>query len=472
MKLNAQQKQAVEYTGGPLMIIAGAGTGKTTVITEKIKWLIAEQNLNPSEILALTFTEKAAREMEERVDLALPIGYSQLWISTFHSFCDRVLKDEAIQIGLNPNFKLMTGAETIFFLQKNLFDFKLNYFRPNSNPNKFLSALASHFSRLQDEDIDPKQYLTFAKKMPDSSPEEKLEKQKTIELATVFDQYQKAKEKEGLLDFADLISQTIKLFRQRANVLSEYRKRFRFVLIDEFQDTNIAQYELIKLLAPPKSKPNLTVTGDDSQAIYKFRGAAISNILAFKQDYPDSQMVVLSQNYRSTQAILDSAYQLIKYNDPDTLEAKLGISKNLTSARKIKGQTPKLIFENQAETEADMIVKTIKRLHQGKEKYQFKDFAILVRANSQADLVCQVLSRAQVPNQFLGPSQLFRQTEIKELVAYLSLLANPQDDLAFFKVASMDIFDIPEKNLALLRGFAKKTICLSLKQPKKVKIQT
>src|SRR3989304_2380362 len=163
MKLNKEQKEAVEYKEGPLLIIAGAGTGKTTVITERIKHLILEKNVKPSEILALTFTEKAAAEMEERVDKEMPYGYTQMWISTFHSFCDRILRQEAIHIGLNPSYKLMTEAESILFLRENLFKLKFNYFRPLGNPNKFLEAILQHFSRLKDEDILPSEYIKFIK---------------------------------------------------------------------------------------------------------------------------------------------------------------------------------------------------------------------------------------------------------------------------------------------------------------------
>jgi len=456
MKLNPQQKEAVEYQKGPLLIIAGAGTGKTTVITERIKWLITKKGLSPSQILALTFTDKAAKEMEERVDQALPLGYSQLWISTFHSFCDRVLRDEAFNIGLNPNFKLMTEAETILFLRRHLFDFNLKYFRPLSNPDKFLGGMIDHFSRLRDEDINPKQYLQYAKKINQSREkgEERLEGEKTLELAHAFIAYQQLKEKEGVFDFADLISYTLKLFRERPNILTNYRKKFAFILVDEFQDTNIAQYELIKLLAPPTENPNLTVTGDDSQSIYKFRGAAVSNILTFKEDYQKTKMVVLTQNYRSTQTILDHSYQLIKHNDPDTLEAKLGIPKNLKSARGLKGKPIKVIFADRVENEADLVAQEIGRLT--KNKYQYKDIAILVRANNHSEPFTRSLSRHGIPYQFLGPAKLFRRPEIKDLIAYLKLLVDPQDDIAFFKVASIDVFSISPRELALVRSLAKR----------------
>ncbi len=461
--LNKEQKEAVHYQKGPLLIIAGAGTGKTTVITERIKWLVTEKGLNPSQILALTFTEKAAKEMEERVDQAMPLGYAQYWISTFHSFGDRILRDNAHHIGLNPNFKLMSEAESVLFLRQNMYELDLNYFRPVSNPNKFLGGIISHFSRLHDEDISPKQYLEYAKKKSKkaNSEETELDAAKTMELAKTYKKYQSIKHKAGFFDFADLITSTLKLFRQRPNVLKEYKSKFKFVLVDEFQDTNIAQYELIKLLAPPDEKPNLTVTGDDSQSIYKFRGAAISNILSFREDYHDPKTVVLTNNYRSSQTILDHAYQLIQKNNPDTLESKLGISKNLSSTRKNINQEIGLFFPKTGEDEAESIVREIEQLiAKGSgpkaQGYEYKDVAILVRANNHSQPFTRALVRHGIPYQFLGPGKLFRQPEIKNLIAYLKILINPADDIAFFKVASMPIFNISARDLAFLRSKAKK----------------
>lgn len=453
LTLNKEQKKAVSYDKGPLLIIAGAGTGKTTVITERIKWLITKKKIPPSQILALTFTNKAAAEMEERVDLALPLGYSSLWISTFHSFGDQILRDEAINIGLDPNFKLLSQAESILFLKKNLYTLKLDYFRPNTNPTKFLDALLTHFSRLADENISPEQYLAFAKKQKAKADtkEEKLEAKKTLELASSFSQYRILKEKAGVMDFADLIANTLSLFRQRPNLLKTYQDKFQHVLVDEYQDTNIAQNELIKLLAPPAPQAKLTVTGDDSQSIYKFRGAAISNILTFMKDYPRAKKIVLIQNYRSTQTILDHAYELIKHNNPDTLESKLGISKNLKSARKIKGKKIELIFTPRAEQEADEVALKIKGLIS--KKYQPKDIAILFRTNNHAEPFTRSLSRHQIPYQFLGPGQLFRQPEIKDLIAYLQVLNDPADDIAVFRLSSLSVFGICARDLAFVKSF-------------------
>ncbi|MGB9911667.1 MAG: ATP-dependent helicase [Microgenomates group bacterium] len=459
--LNSQQKLAIEYTEGPLLIIAGAGTGKTTVITEKIKYLINSGKAKSEEILALTFTEKAAREMEERVDLALPYGYTEMWISTFHSFCDRILRAEALEIGLDPGYKLMTEAETVQFLIKNIFNFKLKYFRPLGNPNKFIEGILQHFSRLKDEDVTPEEYLLWIKNQKNTSKLSLEEKEKYEELAEAYQKYEELKVKEGVMDFSDLISNTLKLFRRRRTILKKYQQQFKYILVDEFQDTNYAQYALLKELAPPDKKPNLTVVGDDSQSIFKFRGAAISNILQFMEEYKGAKQVVLIKNYRSTQTILDHAYRLIKHNDPDTLEAKLGISKNLKAIRKTKESPIEFIYKERVEDEAEAVAEKIKFLKTKIKDLQWKDFAILVRANNHADPFVRAFIRQGIPYQFLGPGKLFRQPEVKDLIAYLKVLYNFEDNVSFYRVLSMEIFELPPRDLAAINNYAlKKKISL------------
>ena len=470
-KLNKEQLEAIKYGKGPLLIIAGAGTGKTTVITERIKWLISQELAKPAEILALTFTNKVAREMEERVDIAMPYGYTDMWISTFHSFCDRILRDEAIQIGLDSGYRLLTQAETTQFLIDHLFQFKLNYFRPLGNPTKFVSGLLQHFSRLKDEDTTPSEYIHWVQikneKVKNKNDKEKLkiipeEIGKYLELAKAYKTYEELKVKEGVMDFGDLISNTLKLFRTRPNVLRQYQTKFKYVLVDEFQDTNFAQYALLKVLSPPKKKPNLTAVGDDSQSIYKFRGAAVSNILQFMKEYKDARQVVLTKNYRSTQTILNHAYKLIKHNDPDTLEVKLGVSKDLKKMRQVKEIPVEFIWTDRVENEAEIVVKKImkilKQVQDDKEsrKYDFKDFAILVRANNHADAFIRALSRAGIPYQFLGPGQLFRQPEVKDLIAYLKVLYNFEDNVALYRVLSMEQFDLSARDLAAINNYGRR----------------
>lgn len=453
-KLNKEQLEAIKFGEGPLLIIAGAGTGKTTVITERVKYLVSSGKAKPSEILALTFTDKAAREMEERVDVAMPYGYTDMWISTFHSFCDRVLRQQAIHIGLNPAYKLMTEAETIQFLVKNLFKFDLNYFRPLGNPNKFINGMLQHFSRLKDEDVDPQAYLKYAQKIKNEKKQSQEEKQKTSELAKAFQTYEQLKTKESLMDFGDLITQTLRLFRTRQNILSQYQGQFKFILVDEFQDTNYAQNQLAILLAGKKQ--NLTVCADDDQSIYRWRGAAISNVIQFKQTFPQAKIVVLTQNYRSSQLILDHAYQLIQNNNPDRLEVKEKIDKHLKAQREVKNLPIEFLHADRVENEAETVANKIKDLKTKNKDLEYQQMAILVRANNHAEPFLRAFSRAGIPYQFLGPGQLFRQPEVKDLIAYLKLLYNFEDNVALYRLLSMEFFEINARDLAAINNYARK----------------
>lgn len=466
--LNEEQKAAVEHGAGPILIIAGAGTGKTTVVTDRIKHLILEKNIPASSILALTFTEKAASEMETRIDQILPYGYTQMWIQTFHGFCDRILRSEAIHIGLNPSYTLMTEAETLLFLKKNLFKFQLEYFRPLGNPMKFLQGMLQHFSRLKDDDIDSEDYLHYARRgkregesgkgknlhpSPLTLDAEEIDASKTLELANAFKKYEELKAKEGMMDFSDLISNTLKLFRTRPNILKEYREKFQYILVDEFQDTNFSQNEMAILLAGEEK--NITVVGDDDQSIYRWRGAALANMMQFKSHFPKAKIIALTKNYRSTQTILDSAYQMIQNNNPDRLEVKEKINKKLTAMRGIKGDEVELLFGGSAEEEADLIVKKIKEeLKISKRSYS--DFAILVRANDHSLPFQRALSHAHIPFQFLGPSHLYEQDEIKDLIAYLRVLANFDDNPSLYRLLTLPIFDFDAVTISAIINTAKR----------------
>ncbi|MFH1837877.1 MAG: UvrD-helicase domain-containing protein [Candidatus Kuenenbacteria bacterium] len=346
--LNEEQRKAVICKNGPLLIVAGAGTGKTTVITTKIAWLILFNEIKSEEILALTFTDKATEEMEERVCQLLPYGYVDLWVSTFHSFAERVLKQHAIDIGLPDNFKLLNQAEQNFLIRRNFDRFNLDYYRPLGNPTKFIQAMIKHFSRAKDEEIWPEDYLKYAeelkqnldsaldgeiiKRKKNSEQMDEIQNQEIArinEIANAYHVYQQLLLENSALDFGDLINYTLKLFRKRPQILEKYRKQFKYILIDEFQDTNWAQYELIKLLGAPKN--NITVSFDDDQSIYKFRGASISNVMQFKKDYPKAEQIFLIKNYRSKQNILDLAYDFIQLNNPNRLEWQLEKHKNPAS---------------------------------------------------------------------------------------------------------------------------------------------
>ncbi len=453
---NEEQIKAVQHGDGPLLIIAGAGTGKTTVITQRIKYLILEKKVDPSSILALTFTEKAAKEMEERVDIALPYGYTQLWISTFHSFCDRILRDEAVHIGLNPAFKLSTEAESMLFLKKNLFKLQLDYFRPLGNPYKFLQGMLQHFSRVKDDDITPEDYCKFAEEMKQNTAEDPLEVKKVVELAYAYKTYEELKVKEGIMDFADLNANVLKLFRMRSNILAYYQKKFQYILVDEFQDTNYAQNELAMLLAGKKR--NINVVGDDDQSIYRWRGAAIANIIHFREHYPEAAIVTLTHNYRSSEEILDAAYRLIQHNNPDRLEVKEHINKKLLAVRGKAKTEVEFLYANRVENEAEAVKNTIKKLVK-ENNLSFRDIAILVRANDHAQPFVRALERAKIPYQFLGPGHLFHQEEIKDLIAYLKVLYNFEDNAAMYRVLTLPMFQLEARDIAALLNHAKKQNC-------------
>ncbi len=456
--LNQEQLEVIKHTDGPLLVIAGAGTGKTTAITQRVHHLVTAKLAQPGEILALTFTEKSAKEMEERIDVALPYGYTQMWVTTFHSFCDRVLRDEAINIGRSPDYKLLSTADSVSLLKRNLFkfDFNLEYYRPLGNPNKFIIALLQHFSRLKDEDITPDDYLDWIKKRNEitssSQDSQAMENQKYTELGNLYKAFEQLKITENVMDFSDLISYTLELFRTRPNILESYQQQFKYILVDEFQDTNFAQNCLINLLAA--SHQNLTVVADDDQAIYRWRGAAVSNVIQFKNQYPNTKIIVLTHNYRSTQEILDSSYELIQHNNPDRLEAKEGINKKLISQRNKKGNKIELIFKPKVEDEADAVSEKIIELT--KSKISYKDIAILVRANSHSEIFMKNLEKRGIPFQFLGPTSLFNRQEIKDLLALLKFLNNTNDDISLFRLLASDNLNLSGKDLAIVFSFAKK----------------
>ncbi|MCX6809478.1 MAG: ATP-dependent DNA helicase [Candidatus Berkelbacteria bacterium] len=453
--LNPEQLKAVKHKTGPLLILAGAGTGKTTVVTRKIAYIISQKWAKPSEILALTFTDKAAAEMEERVDRIVPYGFVDTQISTFHAFGDRLLRDFALDLGLPANFKVLTQTEQAIFVRENLYAFDLKYFRPIANPISHISELLKHFSRLKDELIAPEDYLQFAqvksKKLKVKSKEEDEENEKQLELAKAYSTYQDLMIQSGNLDFGDQIYLTYKLLKENEKVLNECREKFKFILVDEFQDTNFAQYQIIKLLAQNNS--NVTVVGDDDQSIYKFRGASISNILSFKDDYPKCKQIVLNKNYRSTQQILDASYKLIKHNNPERLEIKNKINKKLFSNH--SGDIPELLYCETLSCEADEVAKKIVELKKLKG-YRNNDFVILARANNHLIPFIQSLNLQKIPNVFVGSSSLFEKPEIKMLVAFLKCLVYDDDNLSFYELARSEIYNIDENVLAKYYTLAKR----------------
>lgn len=477
--LNPEQIKAVTHDEGPLLIVAGAGTGKTAVVTKRIAWLIEQKKAAPDQILALTFTEKASTEMEERVDRLLPMGYVNLWVSTFHSFADRILKDYGLDIGLPADFKLLSTTEQWLLVKQNLDKFDLDYYRPLGNPTKFIHALIKHFSRAKDEEVYPEDYLRLAEsKQLDAGLSEftskakgkrknKLVTQDSVddgeiyrlkEVANAYHVYQKLLLDNNALDFGDLINYCLKLFRKRPQILNKFREQFKYILVDEFQDTNYAQYELIKLLAAPKN--NVTVVGDDDQSIFKFRGASVSNIIEFKKDFPKSSEVFLTTNYRSTQDILDLSYQFIQLNNPDRLEVKLksrnkNLSKKLRSVASAGGEIKILSFSNMHQEAVGVVNKIIDLKNSDKEA-TWNDFAILVRANSSSDPFINVLRRAGLPYEYVASKGLYQENIILNLVSYFKLLDNYHESQAMYRVLNTDWFKLPGEDLSKLLYFCHK----------------
>ena len=464
VQVNPQQQQAITHGQGPIIVVAGAGTGKTTVITERIKHLITQKNVQPEEILALTFSDKAAEEMLKRVDVIMPLGYEEPWLSTFHAFCDRILKTEAIEIGLDSSYHILSTAQQWILIRKHLFELGLNYYLPLATPTKFISSLLSFFSRAKDELIKPDDLEKLAKKRlanlkkSTGDIEEEAEKEeieKLAEVTTAYANYQKFLLAENSLDFGDLLLWTIELFKKRPSVLLKYQKQFKYLLVDEFQDTNSTQFELIKLLAPVDKNPNLMVVGDDDQSIYKFRGAAISNILEFKNNYQKSQTVVLTTNYRSTQKILNTAYNLIQNNNPERLEIKLGINKKLTSYTNNEGKYPSITSLDKLTDETNYIAHEIAgRVNKGKNK--FSDFAILARANNHLDHFVVALKRLGLPYTLLGNRGLFDQEEVRGIISFLRFLVNQDDSVSLYQLLISPIFSFTSPQIISLMDQAKR----------------
>jgi len=457
-KLNPEQKRSVLHEQGPLLIIAGAGTGKTTVITHKIAHLIVEKKIKPNEILALTFTDKAAYQMQEKVDILVPYGFTDTWISTFHSFGDRLLRDNALELGMDPDFKVLTRPQASVFFRENLFKFNLQFYRPLGNPTKFVDAMISLFSRARDEDVSPQEYLAYAQslkqKVAKDSLDESLEEEaeKHLELARCYGQYQELLLKTGKLDFANQFFLALKLLREHPSVLKRYQDQFKYILVDEFQDTNFAQFELVKLLAAKHR--NLTVVADDDQSIYKWRGAAISNIIGFMDTFPDSEKIALTQNYRSTQPILDAAYQMIQNNNPDRFEVRAKIDKKLVGLKK-KGKAPEHVHFDTLSSESDWVADFIQKAV-AKEKYGYKDFAILVRSNATADPFIRALNMRGIPWQFSGNQGLYTRPEVRLCISFLRTIANPTDSLSLFYLATSSVYCLPPVELTRLMHIAKR----------------
>ncbi|MDP8217079.1 MAG: ATP-dependent DNA helicase [Candidatus Kaelpia imicola] len=455
--LNAQQKKAVQHGDGPLLIIAGAGTGKTLVLTRRIVDLISSKKAYPKDILALTFTEKAAEEMEERVDILMPYGYTDMMISTFHAFGDRVLKENALELGLSPDLYVLSRAEQIIFFREHLFEFPLNYFRPLGDPTKYVESILALISRAKDEDLSSEEYLNYVdglKRELKNNPDDKVLSErikKDEEVALSYQKYQKILHRESKIDFGDQVYLSLKLFREHPAILKEYQDRFKYILVDEFQDTNHSQFELLKLLVGDRG--NITVCGDDDQSIYKFRGAALSNIMEFMDIYPDAEKIILKESYRSNQKILDFAYRSISYNNPDRLEVKENLDKRLKANFK-EGSGVKYYNFDTLSDESDWVSFRIERMVK-EEGYSYKDFAILVRSNKDADPFIRSLNIRSIPLRFSGSEGLYFQEEVRFFISWLKFLTNPDDSLSLYYILSSKLYGFKIEVLSLMMSRAK-----------------
>ena len=454
-KLNKAQQEAVDYTDGPLLIVAGAGTGKTTVVTQKIAKLLEEKNAEPEQILALTFTEKAATEMQERVDELVPLGYAEMQISTFHSFCQKLLEVYGLEIGIPDRFKLLRETDAWLLVKKHLYDLELDYYRPLGNPSRHIHALLKHFSKCKDELISPEQYLEYAENVKLDGDEVNVEeKSRLAELANTYHAYNQLLLDNEAMDFADLIYYTVRLLQDRPGIKRKLQEQFKYILVDEVQDVNYAQYELVQLLTDGGAN-QLTVVGDDDQSIYAFRGASVSNILRFKDDYPNAKEVVLTENYRSGQEILDSAYTLIKHNDPDRLEVKLGIDKGLKAGKGTKKTKVLHMQFDSVEMEALGVAQKILKMKKDTD-CTWDDIAILVRANSHADIFMEALEQASVPYEFLSSGGLYRQPIVIDAVNVFKVLDSYKESSAVYRLLQMPCFDFSERDMHEFLSHAKR----------------
>ena len=461
--LNAQQRRAVTHGDGPLLVVAGAGTGKTQVVTRRIAWLIATKRAKPSEILALTFTDKAAEEMQLRVDQLVPYGYTDTLVATFHAFGDRVVREHALELGLPSEPRVLTRAETVIFLRERLFRLELDAYRPLGDPTRFLAALATLFSRLKDEDVAPEEYrahaaalMTAAEAAAAAPPAAALreEARRHAELAAAYGRYQELLGEAGAIDFGDQVRLALTLLREHPAARRALQSRFRYVLVDEFQDVNRAQAELVTLIAEPHR--NITVVGDDDQSIYRFRGAATGAIVDFQAHFRGARMIVMRRNYRSRAPILDASYRLIRFDNPDRLEVQRGIVKRLVAHRRGDGAAPvrQAAFATGTD-EADWVAGEIERRTRGGARP--RDHAVLVRANADADAILRSLNLAGIPWRFSGVSGLYSRPEVRLLLAFLRAIADPHSSVDVFALAASELYGLAGDDLAALTNRARRT---------------
>ncbi|MUG68360.1 DNA helicase PcrA [Paenibacillus campinasensis] len=419
-RLNPQQRQAVEATDGPLLIMAGAGSGKTRVLTHRIAYLIATRKAAPWSILAITFTNKAAREMQERVSKLVGREGQDIWVSTFHSMCVRILRRDIERIGFTSNFSILDSTDQLSVIRnvmKNL----------NIDPKKFEpKAVQAAMSAAKNELVTPQQY------------EQKVGDYFESIVAQVYTEYQKRLKSNNSLDFDDLIMATIQLFKEVPEVLDFYQRKFQYIHVDEYQDTNRAQYMLCRMLAD--SHHRICVVGDSDQSIYRWRGADITNILNFEEDYPEAKTIMLEQNYRSTSNILDAANAVINLNT--------GRKPKKLWTEQDEGEKIKVFRGDTEHDEGYFVTSEIsKNVNAGKS---YQDHAILYRTNAQSRVIEEILIKSDIPYQIVGGIKFYDRKEIKDILAYLRLLSNPDDDISLTRIINVPKRSIGDTTVAKL----------------------
>ncbi|HVW23537.1 MAG TPA: ATP-dependent DNA helicase [Candidatus Saccharimonadales bacterium] len=449
-ELNKAQAAAVDIVDGAVLVVAGAGTGKTRVIVERIAHLI-EKGVEPSAILALTFTEKAAGEMLDRVNAGKAGVTLDTTIATFNGFGDELLRAYGGEYGLG-SLRLLGKTGQLVFLREHLDELELDYFSPVSNPDGQLELLTSYVSLLKQQLVTPIAYAKYADQLPDSDDAEKLEKQKHQELGRFFDKYLQLCRQHQVIDYDDQIYLAIEMLEARPNILKTLHERYQYLMVDEFQDTNPMQSKLVDLLAG-KSQ-NIMVVGDDDQSIYAWRGATLANILDFKKRYPNASEVALTENYRSTQGILDSAYQLIQGNNPHRLEVINNINKRLHA--QAEGPGPRIEHFASYDAELAWLAQDIqKRLD---KKQPAGEIAVLARRNQGVEKVHAALDLYDVQHRVAGlGNDIYAQNSVRQLIEVLKCIADPGDNLALYHALTGPLFKVDINSVARLSGEAKRT---------------
>ncbi|MEA2901321.1 MAG: ATP-dependent helicase UvrD/PcrA [Actinomycetota bacterium] len=423
--LNPVQREAVTHPGGPLLIIAGAGSGKTRVLTSRVGWLIKEQGVSPFEILAITFTNKAADEMKHRVGALVGPVAQKMWVSTFHSACVRILRRDASRLGYSSSFTIYDQADAERLTAYVLRDLNID---PKKFPPRTVHAV---ISAAKNELIGVDAYADRARSIYERR------------IAEVYREYQRRLGDANAMDFDDLLTKAVELLRKAPDVLEQYQERFKHVLVDEYQDTNKAQNELVKLIS--NRHRNICVVGDSDQSVYRFRGADIRNILEFEDSFPDATMIVLEQNYRSTQTILDAANSVIANN----LERK---PKALWTEQ-IGGELIQRYFAEDEADEAAWAGREMLRLH-GSEQWRWSDMAVFYRTNAQSRVLEEHLVRLNIPYKVVGGTRFYERREVKDALAYLRAVVNPTDEVSLRRIVNVPKRGVGDTSIARLEAWA------------------